>query len=176
MALFLPALLKSINDRLSADTGAGGLTTFLGNGATSVRTSFPPPGVDPPGTTYPLVIITPVSDDIDDTFPGRFAMYNIEVRIFVAEQSVTQSVDTLLTMMKIHERIIGDWPEQTDRNPTYGIDGWQPNFTGGTYTGDFASSYVATTMDYQGYDDQTEPVGGIREWVLRFAVGLSRKL
>lgn len=173
MALFLPALLKSINDRLSGDTGTGGLTTLLGNGATSVRTSFPPPGVDPPGTTYPLVTITPVSDEVDDGFLGRFGMYTIEVRLFVAEQSTTQSVDTLLLMMKLHERVIGDWPEQTDRNPTYGLDGWLPSFTG--YTGDFVSAYTATTMDYTGYTDQTEPIGGIREWCLNFRVGLFKK-
>lgn len=174
MALFIPALLKAINDRLSGDTIASvGLTTYLGNGATSVRTSFPPPGVDPPGTTYPLVTITPVSDSVDDAFDGRFHRFTIEVRLFVAEQSTSQSVDTLLTMVKMHERVIGDWPEQSNRTPTYGLDRWTPSFSG--YTGDFATAYAATTMVYEGFNDQTEPVGGLREWNLVFSVNLFKQ-
>lgn len=173
MALFTPALLKAINARLSGDTGASGLTPLLGNGATSVRTSFPPPAVDPPGTTYPLVTITPVADAVDDTFDGRFLKYEIEVRLFVEEQAATQSVDTLLVMLKMHERVVGDWPEQSTRVPSYGLDRWQPDFTG--YTGDVATAYTATHMEYAGYSDQTGPLGGIREWCLNFNVSLFKR-
>lgn len=170
MGLYLPALAKSIKDRLRGDSTLVALLPA----STSIRTTYPPPGSDTTAT-YPLICIWPISDTNEDPQGGRSSRVSLEVRIYVKERGNTSAEDTLLTMMKIHERVIGDWPDQTypPPAPTYGLDRWKPSFTG--YTGDAVTTYEADVLEYGGYTDASDPDGGLREWVVQFSVYMSKK-
>lgn len=171
MGLFYPALLKSIKARLQADTT---LVGYMGGADSAARllnitTTFPKPASDPRGTSYPFVSFWPISDSVDDTFECRKLDVTFEVHAFTEVQP-TAADATLLKMVKIHERIVGDWASHSDRVPVYGLDRFQPDFTG--YTGDAATAYSATHIEYQGFHDLTDPIGDRREWVMTFGVSM----
>lgn len=167
MGLWEPALYYAINARLSGDTGTGGLTTLLGNGANSIAASFPRPAVDPRGTTLPTVTFNTVDEENpDEPFDGRYIDHQLEVHVYVEEQP-SGGGESLLVLSKIKERIMGDWPNQTAASgPSYGLDRWQPNFSG--QTGDAATSYTANHLEFISGFDATDPGGGVREWIYRF--------
>jgi len=172
MGLYYPALLKSIGTRLQADTT---LVGYMGGSDSTARTlniatTFPKPAADPRGTTYPFVCIWPVSDVVDDTFDGRKLDLTFEVHAFTEVQPTTTD-STLLKLVKIHERIVGDWASHSDRVPVYGLDRFLPDFTG--YTGDAATAYSATHIEYKGFQDLTDPIGDRREWVMTFDVSMT---
>lgn len=168
MGLWTPALYTAVNARLSGDTT---LTALMGNGANSITAKYPFPGVDPVGTTLPAMTFAIVEEDNRaEPFDGRFVDETLEVHLYALEQPGT--AQSLLTMEKIKERVMGDWPNQTAAaGPSYGLDRWKPDFT--AQTGDAATAYTATAMvfDPPGFDG-TEPGLGRREWIYRFKVGM----
>lgn len=169
MGLFIPAILKAIDARLSGDST---LVALLGTTTSAAITAtFPPPAVDPPGTSYPLVVFKFLSADNEDALRTRRFLMMFEVHLFVAEKNAT--TDTLLTMCKIHERVIGNWPESSAEPPVpaYGLDRWSPSFSG--QTGDAASSYAPEMMEHLSTIEASDQDDrGIRQWIMTFRVGL----
>jgi hypothetical protein len=168
MSLFIPALWYAINARLSADTT---LTALLGsNGANNIVNTFPPIAVDPPGTSYPLVVFKFVSADTDDALRTRRYDMMFEVHLFVSEKSTS---DSLLLMSKIHERVLGDWPESSASPPVpaYGLDRWQADFT--SQSGDYATSYSPEIMEHTStIESSSDDDRGLRQWIMTFKVAL----
>jgi hypothetical protein len=169
------AMVQAIQTRLAADTAVtNGLTVLLGsNGAGNIRTTYAAPAVDPTGTTYPLVQVWPMSDNVDDSFEGRRLECLYNVRASVAKNAATSGYDPVLLLMRIHERIVGDWPDQVTRVPSYGLDRWQADFT--AQTGFGATTYAAETMEYTGYNGVFDDEDTIMRWDLTFRVGLNKR-
>lgn len=171
-SLFVPALLKAIDARFSADTTL--LALLAGGTSAAITATFPPPATDPQGsTTYPKLVFRLDYAKNDDSFPGRRFDCKVSIHIFVAERDVSGS-DSYLVLWKIHERVMGDWPEQSNRIPTYGLDRWRPDFS--AQTGDAASSYVSENMQVEDTSDVTEEDGGLRRLILSFSVALNRNI
>lgn len=168
MGLWEPALYHAIAARLLGDnTGTGNLCSLLASTTGSIKASFPQPAVDPRGSTYPCVTFACVDESIpDEPFDGRYMEHLLELRIYVEEQPSDGS-ESLLTLSKIKARVLGNWPEKNSSTPPdYGLDRWQPDFTG--YTGDSSTSYSANHIVFDSGYDATDPGAGIREWVYRF--------
>lgn len=172
MSLYLPALLQAIQTRL---TGDATLLALLGTGTgTAITTTFGFPAVDPMGTTYPRIIITPMSETPDDPFKSRRSLIGIDVMIYALETPPSGATQTsLLTMLKIHERVMGDFPDQSTGVPSYGLDWWTASFSG--QTGDAATTYAAETMVFTGFTNETDPEGGLRCFRISFSVGLNKR-
>lgn len=176
--LYLPALSKAIVERLQGDAT---LVALLGGSSTPekklrITNTFPLVGVDPAGTTFPYVTFYCSGGVVDDPMDGRRDVVTLEVRFRVEEQPAAGG-DSLLTSMKIQQRIVGDFPAQTAAaGPSYGLDRWTPPaFTGGTYTGDYDSAYAAETMVLRSWNDITDmESGGVREWLMTFECGIDK--
>lgn len=169
MSLFTPAIFKAVRDRLAADTTLTGL--LAGASANAITWEMPQQASDPPSGFYPRVVLEYVADERDEAFKTRRVVYTFEVHIYHRERAASGE-DAVLTMAKIAERIVGDWPDQTSRTPTYGLDRWAPDFT--AQTGDYATSYAAETMLHTGSVNATDRGSGLIEWVLTFQVGLDK--
>jgi hypothetical protein len=169
------AMVQAMQTRLSGDTTpTDGLTVLLGtNAAGNIRTTYAQPATDPEGTTYPLVQMWPMSDQVDDSFNGRRLECLFNVRASVAKTSGTSGYDPVLMLMRIHERIVGDWPDQSSRVPSYGLDRWQADLTVGTGFG--ATTYAAEMMVYMGYNGVFDDEDSIMRWDMTFKVGLNKQ-
>lgn len=168
------ATLYAMQTRLGADTVLCDVSTgLLGpNGSSNIRTYFAPPSVDPPGTTFPIIQIWPMSDTQADTEDTRILDTLLNLRVNVPKVTAVSGDDPLLTLLKIRERLIGDWPAHSTRVPTYGMDRWQMDFTG--QTGDAASTYSATTMVYTGSNANFDDEDSVMRSDLNFAVSLCK--
>lgn len=165
MALYAPALYKAIHARLTGDATLAG---FLGNSTASVRAQFPNDAVDPSGTTFPLVTFYIASEEVaNEGLDTRIIDYMVEFHLYVEAQPAAGG-DSLLVLEKIKERIMGDWPEQATKAPSYGLDRWLPDFS--AQTGDAATAYSAMVMEFRNGRDGTDfDGGGIREWIMNFS-------
>ncbi len=167
MSLFIPAIWKAIDTRL---TGDASLLTLLGsNGANNVRLAFPMPAVDPPGTTFPLVVFRFRSADVDDGFGTRRYNMTFDLDLYCEAKPLAGGT-SWLTMAKIHERVIGDWPNQSSRTPTYGLDRWIPDFS--AQTGDAATTYAPEAMCHTGTVDASDETDNYVKWVATFTIAL----
>ncbi len=176
MSLYLPALLQAIQTRLSGDAT---LLTYLGTGAaTAISTTFGFPAVDPMGTTYPRICIMPISETPDDPFKSRRSLIGIDVMIYAVETPQSggtgaNAQTSLATMLRIHERVMGDFPDQATSIPSYGLDWWTPDFT--AQTGLAATTYASETMVFTGFTNETDIEGGLRCFRISFQVGLNKR-
>lgn len=164
---------KAIRERLAADTT---LTGLLGNGALSIRTGFAPAASDPPGTTYPCVQVWPINGAGNNTgsFRGRRDETMFCVRFSVPKLTTVSGFDCLQTLCQIHERIMGDWPEQVfGVDPTHGLDRFFPVFT--TYTGVDATTYSSDMLRYEGWNSETDDSDDIQRWVINFTCSLQKR-
>lgn len=166
MALFELALWEAIDTRLSADST---LTALLGNGSSSIRFQTVPPATNPSGTTYPMVVFKWKASIPDDALSTRREQIEFDIEIYVEEQPAS-GADGVLTFFKIRERIIGDWPEQANRTPTYGLDRWIPDFS--AQTGDTATSYAGEMIVRGDARDESDFEDGKLKMVIPFKTAM----
>lgn len=168
--LWIPALTLAMNNRLAGDAT---LVALLGaNAAANIRVTYAPQAGDPPGTTYPLIQIWPMSDTNDDTFDDRRRPMLFGIRIHVAKRTTTSGYLPLDTMTLIHERVVGDWPDRVDRVPTYGLDRWKPVLTGGT--GIAATTYESDLMTDTGFNCVSDDEDTILRWDVTVTAALQK--
>lgn len=146
----------------------------MGNGSSSIRATFPNDAVDPQGTTFPTATFYIASDSINgEGLDERIVEFIVEVHIYVEAQPAAGG-DSLLVQEKIKERVIGDWPEQSSKAPSYGLDRHILDFTG--HTGDAVTAYSAMSCEYLNGRDATDfDGGGIREWIQTYRVGMVKQ-
>lgn len=171
MGLYVPALWKAVGDRLAGDSTLVAL--LAGGSANSITSYLPQPATDA-SASYPWVTFRLIDRSVAESepFETRNHIVTFSVLLFVQERPVSSvSTDPLVTLAKIEERVLGDWSEQSTRVPTYGLDRWQPDFSG--HTGDAVSTYSPTEILYQGTSDQSE--SGLLSWELSFQVQINKQ-
>lgn len=174
MGIYVTALWKAINDRLGGDTTLVGL---LANGSANSITNREPLSASDSGTSYPCVSFSYQGSDVgrgdeSEGFDVRVHRVTFEVHLYVQRVPPSGSTDPLTLAAKIGGRIHGDWEDQSNRIPSFGLDRWQPSFSG--YTGDAATSYAASICELQRVD--VIPEDGLVHWVYVFESLLSKKV
>jgi hypothetical protein len=150
---------KAIGARLAADTGSGGLrngdsplvTGIYNTAAVSTQ-------------QLPAIVYTVTSVDFDDSFGDARREVFFDVHIMVPLVSDTIA-DTMKRGGDILQRVEGDWFEQSDRTPTYGLERHKLSLGVGT-------SWVAEMIEAQDLSAQHED--NVLHWVVTYRVGANR--
>jgi hypothetical protein len=168
MGLFVPALFNAIKTRLRFDST---LAALLGPGAAAgIRNQTMPPAVDPSGTTFPCVVFRFRNADSVDALRTRRYEIDFDVEMYV-EENPAAGGDSLLTLCKIHERIIGNYVDNTNL-PQYGLDRWVPDFTG--QSGDASTTYSAEMVIHVRTFDDSDAEQGRLKWVSQYKTSLDK--
>lgn len=164
MGLYVPAMWKAVNTRLTGDSTLVAL--LAGGSANSITCYQPTPvAVDSSSAQYPWVYYKLGERRPDDAFATRRHEFEFEVHVMVQERPPSAvTADPITTLAKIEERIIGDWSEQSTRVPSYGLDRYIPDVS--AQTGDAATNYSPEMIVYNGTIDLSEP--GILHWSCSF--------
>ena len=168
MSKVTPAIFKAIRDRLAGDATLVAL--LAGGSANAITFQIPQPAIDPPTSQYPRVVLRFLGIERDETFQTRRYVYTFEVHSFVREEG-TSGESTTLTLAKIDERIMGDWPESGGA-PTYGLDRWNAQTAITAQIGDFSTTFKVETMLHIATTNASDDGSGVREWVQTYRVGL----
>ncbi len=169
MGLFIPAIWKAINDRLSGDST---LVALLANGSANSITCFLPTPANDANAAYPWVVYKLDQHFPDDAFQTRVHTLRFEVHLYVQERPPSSvSADPMILLAKIHERVLGDWANQSGA-PSYGLDRFVPDPS--SYTGDAATDYTPDLIVYSeaGTSDLSE--SGLLHWAMTFEVHMSK--
>lgn len=136
MASDLPYLWLAVYNRLTGDTGSGGLFASGSNLVRAVYNTRPPVSVE--GTSnFPYIVYSVFeSDPSESAFRTRVWRRRVRFDVFV-EAEANNTVDAMARGSDILRRIEGDWEDQaTGTGPTFGIDRWKPSLTGSGWTAD----------------------------------------
>lgn len=175
MGVYIPAIWKAINDRLGSDST---LVALLANGSANSITNREPFSASDSGTSFPCVSFAYMGSEVgngpdSEGFDTRAHIVTIEVHLYVQRVPPSTSSDPMTIAAKISGRIHGDWEDQSNRVPTYGLDRWQPSFSG--YTGDAATSYSSAILELQRIDAIPEE-DGLIHWSHVYTAVLSKRV
>lgn len=158
MSSYLPKLWGDINDRLYGDTAAGGLFASgseLVSGAWNTRA--------PASSALPYIIYALVSDRPTDSFDTAISEVIVQVSVF-HDAEPAGGGNPLEACATINARIVGDWMDQSNSLPTFGLARFQPTLA--------ASGWSASLMHYDGCTERHED--GVYNYVHVFRVFVSR--
>lgn len=165
MASDLPALWKSVLDRVNADTGSGGLrnvTTPLITGVYNTRPPFTAEGSDP----FPYLVYSVFESENRNAFRTRVWRRRVRFDIFV-QVDPNGTLDVLQRGADILRRVEGDWEDQAvGTAPTFGFDRFQPTLT--------SSGWTAGIFDLVDSGEDHSPEDELYTWTMTFDILTSK--
>lgn len=163
VAVWIDDLTKAVKARLEADTGTGGLfaTSAL---VTGVYNRFAPPATDSSTTLPYLVFRVQTIDNRNEAFALGARTVTFTLSIIAPE--LDGGGDPIQTLYKIHERIYGDWTQQSSGQPSYGLHRWNPSMT--------MTNWNISMMSWSQTDDATDEGGGVYRLEMTFTVIVSK--
>ncbi|REK40880.1 MAG: hypothetical protein DWQ20_00700 [Actinobacteria bacterium] len=134
MAYWIQDIEKEIYERLTGDTGSGGLFASGSELVSSVWTDLVPPSSDPwwhangkdaddPTISF-VVRGTSLADTTESAGRALEVVFTVECRAFDPSTPPGEIINAILN------RIEGDWFDQASQVPTFGIDRWAPTLDG----------------------------------------------
>lgn len=137
MASDLPALWLAVLDRVTSDTGTGGLlnvTTPLLAGSGIYNTQAP--STEGTSSVYPYIVYATASSQNDSEFETRGWIREIDFHIYV-EKSSSSITDPMQRGADILRRLEGDWEDQpAGTQPSFGFDRYKPSLGSSGWTPD----------------------------------------
>lgn len=79
--------------------------------------------------TTPYVVYQVSETDVLDTFEKRASNVDITFYVFDKVANGVTGCNTILV------RLLGDWPAQSNRTPTFGFDRWTPDLSSAGWSG-----------------------------------------
>lgn len=124
-----------------------------GGGIPAVFTTYP--SVEQP---YPYILVDLVTENQRDAMNARVHEVSFNVHVFVEERFA--AANPVQRGGEINGRVLGDWPQQSSRLPTYGLDRYVPPLSGSSWTPDIIA-YQGTTPAHE---------FGILHWIHAFNI------
>lgn len=144
MAQLFPVVMDQVYTCLSGDGTLVGLLAAITPGQRVPIYAY----LAPEQQGYPFIVCTVESNTASDAFNARVRELVFQVHSYVQEQMGGD--DPWQTIANIDQRIIGDWPQQASRLPTYGLDRWTPNVTATGWTSDMCGLLDSTPANELG--------------------------
>ncbi len=167
MASDLPYLWRAVYDRLTGDTGTGGLFATGANLVRAVYNTRAPMNAE--GTTaFPYIVYSVFeSDPSESAFRTRVWRRRIRFDVLV-ESEANNTIDPLARGADILRRVEGNWEDQVAGTaPTFGIDRWKPDISAGGWTADIFDA-VDSGEDHSFQD-------GYYAWFITFDIRCSKE-
>lgn len=158
MASYLPILYQAIGDRLTGDTGTGGLF----NSGTPLVTQLRNTVIDQ-GQAFPYLVMRCQGGDVEDGFSVRTHKVSVTIDAYIEEQPAS-GYDPFDRGSKILDRVEGDWDLQSTRVPSFGLDRFTPTLANNWYAGPFQMLRVR---------EAHEP--GVLHWIMDFEILVSKQ-
>lgn len=136
MASDMPALEAAILNRITGDTGSGGLLNAGTPLITTVYNSEFPADEDTT-TDFPYIVFQVTDSEPADAMRTRVWKRVVVFHVYVLKQPATQyaSGDPLTVGSLILRRLEGDWEDQTfQTQPTFGFDRFKPDISSSGWT------------------------------------------
>lgn len=136
MASDLPALWLAVYNRLTGDTGSGGLFNSGNELVEAVYNTRPPIMPETP-TPFPYIVYSVFESSPEESaFRTRVWRRRVRFDVYV-EMEANNTIDPLARGGLILRRLEGNWDEKAAGvAPDYGIDRFQPTLTGSGWTAD----------------------------------------
>lgn len=148
-------LRSAIHDRLLADTGTGGL---FESGSELVDSVYFEDAGENPSMPFLVLGFEEDASAIDD---ARLVRMSLDVHIFTERASA--SYVGLVRAEKIGWRVMGNWRDNANRIPDYGLERWQPTIAG----------FGVTPFAYGGMFGAHQPE--VLHQILRFSAQLTEE-
>lgn len=158
MSSYLPKLYQAIGDRLTGDTGTGGLFNVTSPLVTQFRNT-----VIASSQAFPYLVMNVTTAMNSDGFNLRSHMVTFSIHVYVEEQP-NAGGDSFSTGASIIDRVEGDWDLQSTRIPSFGLDRWVPTLT--------SSSWTCSQCVLLNSSEAHDP--GVLHWILDFRVYVNK--
>jgi hypothetical protein len=152
-------LTRAVYDRLTGDTGTGGLRNSSSPLVASIHAREAP---IPTPSSFPYLVFFVTTVTGEEAFDAEKHIVGFEAEWFVEEQA--SGVDAVERSGLILERLVGDVTDQSSGVPTYGLSRWAPTLQTG---------WLAAPIEFMAASDVSDTLGVIR-WTASFEVQVSK--